>query len=170
MNETLTFQTLDSKLGSHAPFLVSLSDGLQEELRVTIAGAEVGEPGDDIPDFEETDEATKQALSEILAQTRPIECNEKCLYELCFHDYILYQIRNESYSSYGPEEAGQGRYLIIFEKSFLLSNLHTMTDAQVLDDGSCYPGKWTHYGICTQNHIIDVIALTAPDISIVRKD
>ena len=170
MNETLTFQTLDSKLGSHAPFLISLSDGLQEELRVTIAGAEVGELGDNIPDLNETDEATRQALSEILGQTRPIEFNEKCLYEICFHDYILYQIRNESYSTYAPEEVGQGRYLIIFEKSILLSNLPNMTDAQVLDDGSYYPGKWTHYGICTQNHIIDVIALTAPDISVMRRD
>ena len=167
-NKTLTFHMLDTKLGDHAPFLISLSDGLQEELRLVIAGATVGNTGDNIPDLEETDETTKQAISAVLAKTRPIEANEQCLYELCFHDYIIYRIRNESFSSYDPEAIGHGQYLITFEKSEFLSHLHIATDAQVLDDGSYYPGKWIHYGIYTQNHIIDVIAQDAPDISEIK--
>ena len=77
MDKTLTFKILDSMLGDHAPFLISLSDGLQEELRIIIAGAKVGNIGGNVPEFEETNKATKQALSEILAKTRPIELNEQ---------------------------------------------------------------------------------------------
>lgn len=165
MNDTLTLEMLNSKLGDHAPFLISLSDGLQEELHIIIAGAEVGNPGDNIPDFGETNVTTKQALTEILAETRPIEINEQGLYKICFRSYIIYQIRNESYASYGPGEIRPGQYFAIFEKSELLSRLSTVTDAQRLDDGSYYPGEWTHYGILTQNHIIDVISLDAPEIS-----
>lgn len=45
--------------------------GLSEELRLVIATAEVGETGEKVPAFEDTDEATKQALQGILAKTRP---------------------------------------------------------------------------------------------------
>ena len=169
MEDTLTFKILDSKLGSRAPFLMSLSDGLQEELHIIIAGAKVGNLGDNIPDFEETDDATKQALTEILVGTRPIEIDEQHFYRICFRDYIIYQIRNESYASCGPGEIRHGHYLVVFEKSELLSRLSSITDAQQLDDGSHYPGEWTHYGIFTQNHIIDVIALGEPEISAISE-
>ena len=36
------FETLDTILGHDAPFLISMSDGLQEELRLVIAAAETG--------------------------------------------------------------------------------------------------------------------------------
>lgn len=165
MADTLSFEELDLMLGDHAPFLMSLSDGLQEELHVIIAAAEVGEAGGNIPDFEGMDESTQQALHEILADTRPIEVNERQLFEICFRDYIIYQIRNESFWSGDPHEVRHGKYLITFEKSKLLSYLEEITDAQQLDDGSFYPGKWTHYGIYTQNHVIDIISHCPPDVS-----
>mgnify|MGYP005782314049 FL=1 len=161
----MTFEMLDAVLGDHAPFLLSLSDGLQEELRLVIAGAKVGEEGSKIPEFDEMDETTKDALHTVLAKTQPIEADEERLYEICFHDYILYQIRNESFASCDPEAVGHGRYLIVFEKSEALSHLQVVTDAQVFDDGSRYPGTWTHFGIYTQNHTIDVIAQDLPEIS-----
>ncbi len=170
MNQSLTFEMLDSRLGDNAPFLISLSDGLQEELRIVISGATVGKMGDNLPDFKDMDAATEQALGEILERTRPIEVNEQHFYEILFRDYILYQIRNESFGSYAPDEVGHGRYLMTFEKSRFLSYLPVATDAQMLDDGSYYPGKWVHYGIYTQNHVIDVIAHGVPELSEVRKD
>ena len=160
-----SFETLDQMLGDHAPFLISLSDGLQEELHVIISAAEVGDLGDNIPNFEGVDETARQALQGILAESRSIEMNENCLFEVCFHDYIIYQIRNESFWSGDPNEIRHGKYLIIFEKSKLLSHLEEITDAQQLDDGSFYPGKWTHYGIYTQTHVIDVISHCPPDVS-----
>ena len=170
MDKTLTFEIWDATLGDHAPFLISLSDGLQEELRIIIAGVTVGNICANVPELEETDKTTKQALNEILAETQLIEVNEQQLYEIIFHNYIIYQVRNESFSSNGPEEVKHGRYLNTFEKSQFLSYLHVATDAQLLDDGSYYPGKWVHYGIYTQNQIIDVIAQDVPDILKIRKD
>lgn len=163
--DALAFEKLDLLLGNHAPFLISLSDGLQEELHIVIAAAEVRVEGGNIPDFEEVNEATREVLQEILADTQPIEINERRLFEICFHDYIIYQIRNESFSSFDPQEIRCGKYLITFEKSKLLSRLNEITDAQQLEDGSFYPDKWTHYGIYTQNHVIDVVSHCAPVIS-----
>ena len=165
MEQTLSFEELDLMFGDHAPFLMSLSDGLQEELHIIISAAEVGNLGDNIPDFEAVDETTRQALQGILAKSRPIEANENCLFEICFHDYIIYQTRNESFCFFVPNEIRHGKYLVTFEKSKLLSYLGEITDAQQLDDGSFYPGEWTHYGIYTQNHVIDVISHCPPDVS-----
>ena len=110
----MEFEELDRIIGGHAPFLISLSDGQLEELRLVIAGAEVGESGADVPDFSDMGEATKKSLQEILAKTRPIEINERRQYEIYFQDYILYQVRNESYCSFDDhEEIRHGRYLII---------------------------------------------------------
>lgn len=162
----MEFEELDRIIGDHAPFLISLSDGSQEELRLVIAGAEVGELGTNIPDFSDTDEATKKSLQEILAKTRPIEINERRQYEIYFQDYILYQVRNESYCSFDDhEEIRHGRYLITFEKSKLLSYLSSVTFVGQFRDGSFYPGKWTHYGIYTQRHVIDVISHIPPVIT-----
>lgn len=165
MADTLTFENVDRMLGSHAPFLISLSDGMQEELHIVIAAAEVGAVRDNIPDFEGVNEAARQTLHKIMADTRPIEINERCLFEICFDNYILCQIRNESFCSFDPHEIRQGRYLITFDKSKLLSHLSEITDAQQLADGSFYPGKWTHYGIYTQNHVIDIVSHYPPAIS-----
>ena len=169
MENTLSFETLDLILGDHAPFLMSLSDGIQEELHIIIAAAKVGEIGSGIPDFEGVDKATQQALHEVLANTRPIEVNKHYLFEICFHDYIIYQIRNESFWSGDPHEVRYGKYLITFEQSKLLSHLEEITDAQQLDDGSFYPGKWAHYGVYTQNHVIDIISHCPPDVLCHRK-
>lgn len=146
----LDFETLDTILGSEAPFLLSISDGLQEELRLVIAAAKIGSIGGHTPEFNDSDKVTKQALREILADTSPIEINKQCVYEICFHEYILYQIRNESFCSYAPDEVGCGKYMVLLEKSELLSSLSEITDVQQLEDGTFYPGKWTHY--CINSH------------------
>lgn len=53
---------------------------------------------------------------------------------------------------------------IIFERSKLLEYLSTATDACQLDDSSFYPDKWIHYGVYTQNHIIDIISQEEPKV------
>ena len=138
---------------------------MQEELYIIVAAAEVGEVGNNIPDFEEADESTQRVLHEALADTQPIEVNERRLFKICFHDYIIYQIRNESFCSGDPHEVRYVKYLITFEKSKLLSHLEEITDAQQLEDGSFNSDKWIHYGIYTQNHVIDVISHCSPVVS-----
>ena len=41
----VSFEKLDLMLGDRAPFLVSLSDGLDNELRIIISPASIGEVG-----------------------------------------------------------------------------------------------------------------------------
>ena len=165
-NIKLNFKTLDTLLGDHAPFLISLSDGLQEELHLVIGAAEVGPIGGDVPDFDDIDEETGKRLREVLSHTRPIGINEQRVYEIRFPTYILYQIRNESFCAFDAEEVYTGKYLMQFERSRLLSHVGDFTDAQQLEDGTFYPGKWVHYCINTQCHVIDIIAHESPIVSV----
>lgn len=165
MEHIFCFEELDQMIGDYAPFLVSLSDGIEGELRMLISAAGVGETGGNLPYFEGIDNTIQHALNGILANTKPLELNEKCLFEICFDNYIIYQIRNESFCSYDPNEIRHGKHLVVFEKSKMLSHLDEITDVQQFDDGSYYPDKWTHYGIYTQNHVIDVISHRQPAIS-----
>ncbi len=160
----MTFQELDQVLGDHAPFLISLTDGPQEALRLVIAPAAVGPAGSDVPDLEDMDPGTQETLQGILAKTRPIQADDGRQYEITFPGYILYQVRSESFCTFDPEDVHHGRYLIIFEQSKLLSDLPHVTDACQLADGSFYPGPWVHYGIYCQNHVIDVISHCPPEI------
>ena len=105
----------------------------------------------------------EETLTAILADATPLCPNEE-QYEIRFEHYILYQIRNESYASWGPDETATGDFLKVFEKSHLLETLQLFTDCQICEDGSYYPGKWQHYGIFCQNHIVDVIACQEPAI------
>lgn len=160
----MTFQELDQALGDHAPFLLSLTDGPQESLRLVIAPAAVGPAGSDVPDLEDMDPSTRETLQDILAKTRPIQADEGRQYEITFPGYILYQVRSESFCSFDPSEIRHGRYLITFERSKLLADLPKYTDAQQFPDGTFYPGPWVHYGIYCQNHVIDVISHCPPEI------
>lgn len=57
-----------------------------------------------------------------------------------------------------------GTYLLECEKSSFLNYLALVTDACRLEDGSFYPAPWKHYGIYTQNHIVDIIATEEPKV------
>ncbi len=113
-------------------------------------------------------EEPNAALRRLLNESRPLLVNEERVYEIVFDRYIIYQVGNESYCSGSPNDKFSGRFLRIYESSALLNRLGEFTDAQVLEDGSHYPGKWTHYGIVTQNHIIDAVSLGEPKVNILR--
>lgn len=142
----------------HAPFLCKLEEEYDNELHITIMGATLG----DRADLHEIDKNT--ALSQILSQCKPIESDPQQTFEIVFEDYIMYQVRNESFCSYDSNEICSGKFLIVFEKSKLLDYLTVSTDACQLADGTFYPGSWKHYGVYTQSHIIDVVSLADPKI------
>lgn len=81
-------------------------------------------------------------------------------WEIVFEDYILYQVRNESFCSFAPEESRTGKYLAVFETSKLLEYLPLAVDVELLEHTS----PWKHYTIFTQDQIIDVIASKEPVI------
>ena len=141
----------------HAPFLLRLCDDEDGVLRVVIALAQTGEVGDG-------ERTGNPGIDAILEQCRPIAPDENEVYEITCERYILYQMRNESYSSCDGYELREGQYLIRFRRSRLLDALPVLTDCCRWEDGSCYPGEWTHYGVYTQNHILDVISTEAPVI------
>ncbi len=107
-------------------------------------------------------EIENQQLRNILKDAVPIIPDDDNTYEIVFDDYILYQTRNESYCSSDRYEITKGKYFVIYEKSRLLDMLGQITDCQQLNDGSYYPSEWVHYGICCQNHIVDIISCNEP--------
>lgn len=168
--ERLSFDEASSILnsGKASPFLCALSEEMEteNELHITICGAEIGEivtELDDIPDFSPV-EPLNTRIKEICKHSRPITPNSQDKYEIVFENYIIYQVRNESFCSFDPEEVRIGKYLIIFEKSKLLDYLSLSTDASRCKDGSFHPGEWKHYGIYTQRHVIDVVSHCPPKI------
>ena len=157
----MTFEELDKQLGDHAPFVLSLSEGEDNELTVKLAASQVGEPF-----AVSEDEEPNPALRELLNSSRPILPDEERAYAITFRDYIIYQVGNESYCSGDPRDRYSGRFLRVCESSALLKRLGEFSDAQISDDGTFYPGKWTHYRIAAQNHIIDVISVRDPIVNI----
>ena len=87
---------------------------------------------------------------------------EPAQWEIIFENYILYQVRNESFCSYDAVEVRTGKYLAVFTQSKLLEYLPTAVDAGLLE----HADPWKHYGISTQNQIIDVIAQAEPVVYI----
>ena len=140
MQRFISFQqagSIFSESGS-MPFLAKLQEETENELHVTILGAAV--------------------------DCKPIVPDPSRRVVVIFEDYILYQVRNESYVAYDASAEGTGTYLVQFEKSRFLDYFLTVTDACRLEDGSFYPAPWKHYAIFTQNHVIDVIAQAEPKV------
>ena len=143
---------------NHAPFLCEINEEVDNELHIVICSSEIGD-NKDIPKYN-----VNEAIDKILQNCRPIEPNQNRKIALVFEDYIIYQVRNESYCSYDPSEVCIGKYLIVFEKSKLLDYLSISTDAQQCDNGEFFPYQWRHYGVYTQNHIIDVVSHNYPQV------
>ena len=155
----LEFGGVNVELGNHFPFLVSLQDEPDNELRIVLAMPFIGEKGAMIDE-----DMNNKQIKRILEEAYPIIPDTENQYEILFRNYILYQTRNESFISLDTEEISSGSYLLLFEKSKLLNYLETVTDVQRFSDGGYYPGKWVHYGILTGNHVIDIISSESPVI------
>ncbi len=157
----MTFEELDREFSSgFAPFMLSLSEGEDNELSVTISPSEIGERG------ELSENEPNPAIRELLNNSRPILPNESKVYTITFEGYILYQVGNESFCSGNPHDRYTGKFLRVYEGSALLEHLGELSDAQILADGTYYPAKWAHYEIVTQNHIISVISPKEPSMNI----
>ena len=82
--------------------------------------------------------------------------------QIIFPSYIMYLTRNESYTAWDEEEIRQGSYLIVFSKSELIDFYDRVI---IHTEDYSWPGKGTHYGVYSADHIIDVIADTEPIIT-----
>lgn len=141
----------------YLPFVISLDDNIDNELNIRIALAWRGTAVS--PD------TGNSALDDILSKAVPVYPDPDNIYDICFSDYILYQVRNESYCCLGSRETKIGKGLVIYSRSFLLDHLSESTLCVKNDEGSSFPGDWVHYGIHSENHVIDIISCSEPIIS-----
>ena len=151
MRAELTFAAAGRILeaGRSLPFLCELREG--EGLHITLCGAIAAEaPGPS---------GSSPPMDPTLARCTPIGPEPEKKLEIVFEDYLLYQVRNESFCTYDPDEVRTGRYLAVFTASKLLDRLTTVLDPGLLS--SC---DVQHYGIITQDQVIDVIAATEPKV------
>ena len=153
-----TFAPVDKTLGNHMPFLVSLEENGDNELHIILSAVVVGENTPDITD------GFDAPVAEVVSKYRTILPGNKMI-DIRFDNYIMYQVRNESYVSLDRTEARHGKHLCVFAESKLLAYLETVTDVQRGENGSTYPGPWRHYGIRTQNQIIDVVSHFEPMVT-----
>lgn len=144
-----------------APFLLSFSDDQDLTLRVVIAFPKDGKAGSNPGSLNEK-------VKDLLDKCVPVGADMDQVYEIVFENYILYQMRNESYTSWDEYEVRKGRYLIVFERSRLLDYYE---DAIFdFDSEETRKTQRKHYGIYTENHILDIISNEPPKIRRIGAD
>ncbi|MCL2562536.1 MAG: hypothetical protein FWE08_00655 [Oscillospiraceae bacterium] len=111
-----------------------------------------------------------EALFQILEGCTELVPNSEKMYMIHFGSCFMYQTRGEAYCEYDPDGVCTGRGLILYEKSKLLDCLYTflpILPIVVGEDENKHPAdsdNWKHYGIYTENSIIDVISDKEPTI------
>ena len=152
----LTFGSENSEINKHsrlAPFALSIKDDPDNRLSIVIALPKNCPAADeDIAD---------SRLKDILSHSTLVIEDTEQLYEIAFGSYVIYQCRNESYTSYDPTEVMKGKYLVIFERSHFLGYYESVIfDKDTGNEKVCRK----HYGVYGEKHIIDVISNEPPTI------
>lgn len=93
----------------HAPFLCKLEEAYDNELHITIMCATTGSCAD------AHEVCENMALEQILSHCKPIESNPEQSFEIIFKNYIMYQVRNESFCSYDSDEIRSGKFMIAYK-------------------------------------------------------
>ena len=155
----VTFPQADALLGDRAPFLSALDESPDNELHIRINAACVGDVKPKMLD------GLEPQIASVVAKCRPILPSSRVI-DILFENYILYQVRNESYCHFDPKSARNGNYLAIYDKSSLLEYLLIATDVQQGNDGDFYPAPWVHYSVFTQNQVIDIVSHCEPVVTI----
>ena len=145
-----------------SPFLLSMTDLPDNELSIIIALPSIGEEGEDL-DLSAYPQENIEAVKPMLLKSCPVYEDEDNIFEIRFSEYVMYQCRNESYTVWDDEEVRIGKYLCIYEKSKLLGFYGSVVPFDWNDAET--KAKRKHYGIFTQNHVIDIIANEPPVIS-----
>lgn len=157
----LEFGTENTEINQYsnlAPFVISIEDNPDNQLCVVIA---LPKPINSKPNYADI------RINDILSNAVQVVANEKQIYEIRFETYIIYQCRNESYTSYDPDEVIIGKYLVVYKKSPLLEYYDKVTIDIDYDNEK---RNRRHYGIISENHIIDVISNTPPIITKLNSD
>lgn len=157
----IVFGSENKEAGKNSPFLISFEEGEDNEIRLVVALASKGKRKFD------TDDIDVPGLREILKDSTPLCPSDEKRYEIIFSEYIMHQTRDESFCCWDDYEIWHGNFFIIFEKSRLLDYMDNAINKAIAE--SYWPEGWKHYGICCQNHIIDVISPSEPQIKVIKK-
>lgn len=158
-----SFPQADALLGDSAPFLSVLEECPDNELHIRISVSSVGEMEPEMLG------GLSEPVASVVAKCRSIQPSSRVI-DIRFENYIMYQVRNESFCQFEPKSIRNGNYLATYEQSKLLEYLSVATDVQQGDDGSFYPAPWVHYSIFTQNQVIDIISHCDPVLTVGTED
>jgi len=126
------------------PYILKICDSTNNILKIIVTLPLLGEKGSEVSN------TGNKELDEILKES----------YEIVFENYIMYQIRNESFAN--PDENSKilGKYFMIIKNSSYLKMVKNITFYNdIFDD------KYMHYGIFSWNHVIDIISAEEPKIA-----
>ena len=136
------------------PYILNINDNVDNVLKIIVSLPYSGEKGS------EASNTGNKDLDEILKKAYPVLIDYNEIYEIVFENYIMYQIRNESFANPDENSKISGKYFVIIKNSSYLKMVKNITFYNDIFDN-----KYMHYGIFSWNHVIDIIAAEEPKIA-----
>ena len=135
------------------PYILNINDNIDNVLKIIVSLPYSGEKGS------EASNTGNKNLDEILKKAYPVLIDYNEIYEIVFENYIMYQIRNESFANPDENSKISGKYFVIIKNSSYLKMVKNITFySDIFDD------KYIHYGIFSWNHVVDIISAEKPKI------
>ena len=136
------------------PYILNINDNIDNVLKIIVSLPYSGEKGS------EASNTGNKNLDEILKKAYPVLIDYNEIYEIVFENYIMYQIRNESFANPDENSKISGKYFVIIKNSSYLKMVKNITFYNDIFDN-----KYMHYGIFSWNHVIDIISAEEPKIA-----
>ena len=136
------------------PYILNINENVDNVLKIIVSLPYSGEKGS------ETSNTGNKDLDEILKKAYPILIDYNEIYEITFESYIMYQTRNESFAYPDENSNVLGEYFTIIKNSSYLKMVENITFYYDM-----FGDKYTHYGILSWNHVVDIISAEKPKIA-----
>ena len=135
------------------PYILNINDNVDNVLKIIVSLPYSGEKGS------EASNTGNKDLDEILKKAYPVLIDYNEIYEITFESYIMYQARNESFTYPDENSKVLGEYFTIIKNSSYLKMVKSITFYYDM-----FGDKYTHYGILSWNHVVDIISAEEPKI------
>ena len=135
------------------PYILNINDNVDNVLKIIVSLPYSGEKGS------EASNTGNKDLDEILKKAYPVLIDYNEIYEITFESYIMYQTRNESFAYLDENSKVLGEYFTIIKNSSYLKMVKSITFYYDM-----FGDKYTHYGILSWNHVVDIISAEEPKI------
>ena len=139
---------------NNMPYILNINDNVDNVLKIIVSLPYSGEKGS------EASNTGNKDLDEILKKAYPVLIDYNEIYEITFESYIMYQTRNESFAYPDENSNVLGEYFTIIKNSSYLKMVENITFYYDM-----FGDKYTHYGIFSWNHVIDIISAEEPKIA-----